>query len=312
MPVAVNKRSEGIGASEAWMLFDDPMTLYLRKAGLIDDPEETEAMWLGKEFEAILDRRYFKETGLAPEPVAPIIHPDEPWRRCSPDRVVKQNGNLILLEYKTTGFKDDWGEPGTDQVPFRVGCQVQWQLSLMPEIQEAQVPVYFFSPRRAFHIFHLERNQDIIDNLVDAGRNFWENHVIPRIPPPLDASEGTKTLLKALYPQDKGEIVPAPPSAAEWLSRLQAAKEVMAETEKDKALAEAHVKSFIGDNRGILSPEWRATWTLNKPTVKVDWEAVAQIFKVLQPQTFERAVKESTTTKPGPRVLRITKVKEAK
>jgi predicted phage-related endonuclease len=180
-----------------------------------------------------------------------------------------------------------------------------------------EVAVLFFAPRREFHIYRLQRNQEIIVNLVEAGQDFWFNHVIPRIPPPLDESEATRTLLKKLYPQDRGDIIPAPPNASEWLSRLQAAKEVMAEAEKGKALAEAHVKSYIGDNQGILSPEWKATWKRNRDSVKTDWQ---KAYKDLFYYALDKGINlnedefegKHTTITPGPRVLRVVPVKEGR
>lgn len=294
-------RKDGIGASEIWMVFDDPMGLYLRKVGITEDPEENEAMWLGKEFEPVMDRRYEKETGFKPVPTPPIIHPREPWRRCSPDRIVrKEEGQLVLLEYKTTGYHEGWGEPGTDEVPDKVGMQVQWQLSLIPGMPAAEVPVYFFAPRREFAIYKLERNEEIIANLVEAGRDFWNNHVVPQIPPPLDASDSSRELLRHLYPQSGGEVLPAPDEALRWRNWLEAAKLELKSWEEKKKLAQHHLEALVGNADSLLWPDgWRFDWKRQKDGKTIDWEGIAK--KYCTPQD----IAEFTKTKPGVRVARL-------
>ncbi len=325
-------RSKGIGGTDIGAIvgvnpWKGPMDVYLEKCGLVDPQDDNEAMFWGRELEEPVLRRYAKETGYSLSKTPPLIHHDYYWYVGSPDALITISlekpipDGLGIVDAKTTGRRDDYGEPGTDEVPDVVACQLAWYMGLT-DAQWADVAVLFLSPRRQFAIYHLKRNQEIIDNLIDAGRDFWFNHIVTKIPPALDNSEATKRYLSITYPQDKGDIIPAPPSAAEWLSRLQAAREVMAESEKEKALAEAHVKSYIGDNRGILSPEWKATWTLNKPTVKVDWEEVSRHFfdmlvsvdnvNLALEDKAHRVISEFTTTKPGPRVLRITKVKEGR
>lgn len=301
-------RSEGIGASEVWMVYDDPMALYLRKVGITEDAEENEAMWLGKEMEPVLDKRYFKETGFMPEDVPPIIHAKEPWRRCTPDRIVVKNGIKILLEYKTTGIHADWGTPGTDEVPFRVGCQVQWQLSLMPEIQDAEIPVYFLAPRREFVIYKISRNQEVIDNLIDAARYFWLNHVVPQVPPPIDASNASRDLLRHLYPDSKGEVLPAPDSALDWRVMLEIANDTIKTWEEKKKLAQYHLEALVGDADSLLWPDgWRFDWKRQKNSFVTDWQAVAKATNA-----SDELITKFTSIKAGIRIPRLWPPKKEK
>lgn len=100
-------------------------------------------------------------------------------------------------------------------------------------------------------------------------------------------------------------MLPAPGSASEWFSRLQAAKEVIAEAEKDKALAEHWMKDIIGDAAGLIGEGWKATWKRSKDREEVDWKAAFEKMAVVAPKTAEQCKKEHTTIKQGPRVFRV-------
>jgi len=306
-------RSKGIGASEAWMLFDDVMTLYLRKKGIIEDQEESEAMWLGKEMETVIDKRYFKETGFMPEPIEPIIHPTETWRRCTPDRVVNKNGTRVLLEYKTTGIHADWGESGSDEIPFRVGTQVQWQLSLMPDIQLAEIPVYFFAPRREFVIYKVERNEEVINNLVEAGREFWQGHIEKSIPPPITGSDSSKRLLAHLYPRDVEDLFAADTSTEKYAEDLR-----FFESQRDHAISNVtliqnRLKDIIGSHAGVVTSIGRVTWKRQKDRQVVDYKAIFDELvrdSAIGKGSAEVLIYKHTTTTPGPRVFRAWWKKE--
>ena len=61
----------------------------------------------------------------------------------------------------------------------------------------------------------------------------------------------------------------------------------------------------IGEKAGVYGEGWQATWKQNKPTVKTDWEAVAEVAKAVAPETYELALKTHTVEKPGARVFRF-------
>ena len=65
------------------------------------------------------------------------------------------------------------------------------------------------------------------------------------------------------------------------------------------------LKEAIGEKAGVYGEGWQATWKQNKPTVKTDWEAVAEVAKAVAPDTYELALKTHTVEKPGARVFRF-------
>src|SRR5690606_25889861 len=55
----------------------------------------------------------------------------------------------------------------------------------------------------AFHVFTIERDDAEIQALIEAEKDFWENHVLKQIPPAPDGSEATSEVIKQLFPEAK-------------------------------------------------------------------------------------------------------------
>ncbi|HEY3559713.1 MAG TPA: YqaJ viral recombinase family protein [Kribbella sp.] len=52
---------------------------------------------------------------------------ERPWMVANPDGLVREDA---LLEIKTDAGNDDWGRPGTDQVPVWYRAQAQWAMDI--------------------------------------------------------------------------------------------------------------------------------------------------------------------------------------
>jgi hypothetical protein len=90
------------------------------------------------------------------------------------------------------------------------------------------------------------------------------------------------------------------------IARLYIEAKVEAEA-ADAALKEMAIaiKEAIADGEGVKGQGWLATWKQNKPSVKVDWKSVAEVFDHVAPDTYAEAVKRATTEQPGARVFRV-------
>lgn len=63
------------------------------------------------------------------KPASTWAHPDEPRCTATPDRELHlPDGEIRGLELKTAADADEWGEPGTDQIPAGYLAQVRWQM----------------------------------------------------------------------------------------------------------------------------------------------------------------------------------------
>lgn len=86
-----------------------------------------------------------------------------------------------VIEAKSTSLHDEWGEPGTDDVPEAVVIQDQWQLGIIG-LEIAINPVMYVGLRRDAHVFDVQRNDRIIDALFRMMEQWWMKHVVERRP----------------------------------------------------------------------------------------------------------------------------------
>ena len=95
-------------------------------------------------------------------------------------------GRREALEAKTTGlynpmfFAEDWGDPGTDEVPPRVKVQAHHQM-LCADLERVWVPALING--KGLVLYRLERSDYLIGEIEEVGIHFWEEHVLKRIPP---------------------------------------------------------------------------------------------------------------------------------
>lgn len=325
-------RSKGLGGTDIAALaglnpWKGPMDVYLEKLGLVDSEPDNEAMYWGKALEPVLAKRYKKEKGIEieiPDPqTLPFVKmpPEMTWITGSPDAVYSITrfeqtdfGAWMNCEggvdFKTTGRRQDYGDPGTDQVPDWVACQCQWYCGLTGA-KWWDVAVLFFAPRREFAIYHLERNQEIIDQLTEIGREFWEGHVIPQVPPPIDGSAGSKRFLDLTYPQDRGEMLAATGYIQSLVDFLKNTRDRLKEAEEEKLFLENRLKNIIQDAAGIQGDGWKVTWKKTRDRKEIDWEGIAEHIANMQNIPLDPYISGHTITKRGPRVFRLW-VKEEK
>ena len=78
---------------------------------------------------------------------------------------------------------DEWGEIGTDQVPMNVFVQCQHQM-FVSQLDKVWVTALVQGKFRAdWRIYEIPREDQVIKAIVEKGELFWNDHVLPKIPP---------------------------------------------------------------------------------------------------------------------------------
>lgn len=158
-------------------------------------------------------------------------------------------GLLAVLEIKTgalasPGKPYEWFEGG-ESVPLSYACQGLWYLSVtgLPRVEfGALIGGHGFITRT------LHRDDQLIADLQTIARSFWENHIVPQIPPEPDGSDATEAALKTLYPSSKpGSVVEGGSDLADAWREFEAAKAASDAVDKAKKEARAKIVSLIGE-----------------------------------------------------------------
>jgi putative phage-type endonuclease len=147
---------------------------------------------------------------------------------------------------------EDFGEPGSDEVPVHVLIQVQHQLMVadaqpdLPRFDWIIVPALII--HRGFVAYRVPRSQVLMDALRVHEERFMRDYVEADVPPP-EAVPSFETL-KALK-REPNKVVPVDPGLVE---RFLVAQEIRRRANKAHEAAQAEALAALGDAEAGESP----------------------------------------------------------
>lgn len=260
-------RATGIGSSEIAAVagehpFQSPHDVWLRKVGLADETEDTDATVWGQLVEPVVGRRWEMETGdrLVPG-LGTQRHPEHPWAVATVDFLTSDRARIVECKHVGARMERHWSTDVADGAPVYVLLQAQWQMGVSG-CGAADVAVVFGATSE-FRIYRLTFDADIFAALIAIGQKFIRC-VEERVAPPIDESDACREVLRALYGDNRKPLLPAPPEAEEiadeYVRQHQAAKNA----EAAKALAGNRLCSLIGEHDGVFGDWGYATWKATK------------------------------------------------
>lgn len=182
----IESRKKGIGGSDASVIlghnkYKSIGELYLEKIGEGSIIEENEYMYWGNQLEdKIVSEFMRREKKVVTTPVNTFKHPEHEWMIAHIDGLV--TGESAILECKTSSEyrNKEWGDEGTDDIPTEYLMQCIHYAAVL-NVERVYIAVLIGGNK--FKTFKYERNLGIEKKLIMAEKNFWENNVIPGIPP---------------------------------------------------------------------------------------------------------------------------------
>jgi putative phage-type endonuclease len=286
-------RKKGIGGSDSAAIvgldrYRSPFDVYADKLGLKPEIPDNEAMRQGRDLEQYVAERFMEATGKkVRRRNAMLQHPEYPFMIADIDRwVVGENAGL---ECKTTSVlnraKFNQGEYPPS---YYVQC-VHYMAVTGAERWYLAVLVL----NKGFHVFTIERDEAEINALIEAEKDFWENHVLKQIPPTPDGSEETAEVIKQLFPEARESAEIAlfgyEDKIQQYLELDTRVKEL--EKERDKLKQElqlAMADAEIGRAQGYIV-EWKNQVRQSLDTKKLKSEQAEIYEKYLKPaQTVRR------------------------
>jgi len=286
-------RKKGIGGSDAAAIvgldrYRSPFDVYADKLGLKPEIPDNEAMRQGRDLEQYVAERFMEATGKkVRRRNAMLQHPEYPFMIADIDRWVV--GESAGLECKTTSVlnraKFNQGEFPPN---YYVQC-VHYMAVTGAERWYLAVLVL----NNAFHVFTIERDDAEIQALIEAEKDFWENHVLKKIPPTPDGSEATSEVIKQLFPKARESAEIAlfgyEGKIQQYLELDTKVKEL--ECERDKLKQEIQLvmaDAEIGRAQGYIV-EWKNQVRQTLDTKKLKSEHAEIYEKYLKPaQTVRR------------------------
>ena len=149
----------------------------------------------------------------------------------------------VILEAKTSASDDEWGTPGTDEIPPHYWAQAQWQLALTPQASHVELPVIFGGYGFRFELYAVLRDPDVAESLLARAAEFLAS-LDADDPPELDDHPATYETIRRLHPEiDRGESVEVPALIAEDAAETK-------DLRKEAEAAERAAKTALLDAMG--------------------------------------------------------------
>lgn len=169
----------------------------------------------------------------------------------------KDTGQVENGEIKTVHpFKmKEWGEIGTDELPLHYVAQVQHGMG----VKNARRCRTFALIGDDLKPYLVERDDELIAAMREKASDFWANHVLPKVQPPMDYDhKDVLETLKRLYPGTDGTIIQATAMHEHWRAVIETSKEMRDHYEAILAGARAHLLADMGNASAIAFNDGKA------------------------------------------------------
>jgi len=177
-----------------------------------------------------------------------------------------------VLECKTSSAfsKNDWGEPGTDQVPPLYLVQCAWYLAIT-ECERADLAVLIGNSD--FRVYTIERDLELEGLLLSNAQHFWDEHVIGKKPPePINTQDAA-----ILFPKEVQDLsIQANDSILQSIQdyRQVSAKSQVLRDECERLKLE--ILNFMGHAEKLThGSKTLATWKCANASKRIDTKALA-------------------------------------
>lgn len=244
------ERHNHIGASEAAAAcgvspYSQPLDIYMRKRGLLEEVKENQAMRLGKALEPVIRDEWSRLTDRETAWNLPMM-----WRADTPHISATLDCRVIPdmepLELKSTSFRRaaEFGEEFTDEIPTDYVLQCQQQIYVVgAELCHLAVLIDGRTLRR----YTVRRNEKLICRIVELETELWERIQSGDPPPPDFKHPKTLELMKSLYGVEEGKEVDLSIDAVQSWVRYRELGERISELEKERKAEQSKVLYAMGD-----------------------------------------------------------------
>lgn len=205
--------------------WQSPYSLWAEMVGLVEPEPMNTAQSRGHYLEPSILAWWRDQHDIAPdwpEYDEQVWHTHEHWAGCTVDADTILDGDAVIVEAKSAVSFDDWGAPGTDEIPAYYLAQILFQLAVTGA-SRCYLPV--FGGRLEFREYVIEADHDEQGRVLAACRRFWDNAQDPNNPPALDSHTATYATVRKQHPDiDDQSVEVAEDIAAEYLAASLAAK----------------------------------------------------------------------------------------
>ena len=254
-------RRRTLGASEiAAVCGLDPFRgiwdVWASKVGLGIE-EDVPSAEMGHLFERPLLEHYSQKTGIALTYPKNMRHPKYDWVSATPDGI-KEKDRVVQAKMVSGHMAHHWG---TETAAEYVVIQVQWEMMVVDVPLAVIVACIGGTDYRTYDV---PADAQMQEDLLDIGRSFWYEHVLPNVPPDPDASEACRRAVAARYRKVSSDMLPASRELIEMAREHKALGKQIGGLEKQRETIGNALRLAIGERSGFEWDTGRCTWAPDK------------------------------------------------
>ena len=254
-------RKTGIGGSDAGSIcgvnpFGSPMKVYYDKTSSNIEELDNEAVRQGHDLEDYVAQRFMEATGLKVRRSNFMYRSTEyPFMIADVDRLVV--GEDAGLECKTaSAYNTDKWKDGNIPLHYIMQCYHYMAVTGKRTWYIAAVIL-----GREFTYRKLVWDDDLIAQMISVEKNFWENHVLPRVLPSPDGSDICNDILNEYFHSArKGSSIKLD-GFDDKLKRRAEIMEQIEQLKQEQGMIEQEVKLYMKDNEYASSGNYRISWS---------------------------------------------------
>ncbi len=254
-------RKTGIGGSDAGSIcgvnpFGSPMKVYYDKTSSNIEELDNEAVRQGHDLEDYVAQRFMEATGLKVRRSNFMYRSTEyPFMIADVDRLVI--GEDAGLECKTaSAYNTDKWKDGNIPLHYIMQCYHYMAVTGKRTWYIAAVIL-----GREFTYRKLVWDDDLIAQMISVEKNFWENHVLPRVLPSPDGSDICNDILNEYFHSArKGSSIKLD-GFDDKLKRRAEIMEQIEQLKQEQGMIEQEVKLYMKDNEYASSGNYRISWS---------------------------------------------------
>lgn len=270
----LNYRKMGIGGSDAGAIcglnpYSTAISVFLDKTSQDINEFDNEAMRQGRDLENYVAERFMEATKLKVRKANAIfINEEYPHMLANVDRMIV--GKNIGLECKTTNIlnADKWKD-GDVPAHYQIQCH---HYMAVTGANAWYIAVIILG--KEFKYVKIDRDEEIIRNLISIEEDFWENHVLKGIMPDPDGSKAADEIINQYFKDTRKESIILP-EYYEKLRRRGELSELIERMEKEKKTIEQEIKLAMAEAETAICGDYEIDWK-NVITSKFDVERIKQ------------------------------------
>lgn len=280
-------RKLGIGGSDAGAIcglnpYSSAISVFLDKTSQEIDNYDNEAMRQGRDLEDYVAKRFTEATGLKTRRVNAIYYNEKyPHLQANVDRMIV--GNNIGLECKTTNIlnADKWKD-GDVPAHYQIQCN---HYMAVTSAKAWYIAVVILG--KEFKYVKIDRDEELINNLISIETDFWKNHVLTGIMPDPDGSKAADSIINQYYKTASYKSI-ALPGYQDSLNRRSELSELIDKLEIEKKKIEQEIKLAMAEAEAATCGDFEVMWK-NVSTSKLDVGRIKQE----EPDIYNRYLKET-------------------